>query len=215
MRILGKLAALSVMALIFGNSASALSLSFEPADARFEAATQEYREIWSAHGARIEKLLEEATGASLSSERISVVVFEGISSSGEDGKPMRMRASYAPAVKRATLVHELTHRYLDALNLDLTCFDDIHDVVSLVLVGVWEELWGREFVEEQAEVEIALSTRYAEAWAGVLEMNGEERARKLAGVLSSCRRPTMHSSRLRNRLFAQTKLSCRNGLMRR
>ena len=31
----------------------------------------------------------------------------------------------------------------------------------------------------------------------------------------SCRNLTMHSSRLRNRLFAQTKLSCRNGLMRR
>ena len=31
----------------------------------------------------------------------------------------------------------------------------------------------------------------------------------------SCRNLTRHSSRLRNRLFAQTNLSCRNGLMRR
>ena len=31
----------------------------------------------------------------------------------------------------------------------------------------------------------------------------------------SCRNLTRHSSRLRNRLFAQSKLSCRNGLMRR
>jgi hypothetical protein len=210
-----KLVALTLMSLICGSNAFGLSLSFESEDSRFDAATNEYRQIWSAHGSRIEELLEETTGVSLGDEHITVVVFKGISSSGVKGEAMRLRASYPPSVKRGTLVHELSHRYVDDLNLDPTCYEDVHDVVSLILVDVWGKLWGRKFVEEQAEVEMAWSTRYAEAWSRVLGMGRKERGEKLATFLSSCRRPTMHSTRLRNRPFAQTKLSCRNGLMRR
>ncbi len=215
MRMFGRLVALAVFSLTVGNNAFGLSLSFESKHPRFDAATQEYKQIWLAYGPRIEKLLGEATGVSLGEEQISVIVFEGVSSSGVAGKAMHLRASYSASVKRATLVHELSHRYIDALNLDPTCYGDVHEVVSPLLVGVWGELWGRGFVEEQAAVEMARSTRYAQAWKGVLGMSENERARKLADFLSSCRRPTMHSSRLRNRLFAQFRPSCRNGLMRR
>lgn len=205
MKIFYKPVAFIVMAMSFGNHALGLSLSFESEDSRFDAATHEYREIWSADGARIEKLLEETTGVSLGDEQITVVVFKGISSSGVTGEAIHLRATYPLSVKRGTLVHELSHRYVDALNLDSTCYNDVHDIVSLVLLDVWAKLWGRNFVEEQVEVEMVWSTRYAEAWAGVLGMSKTEQRKKLELVLSSCRGPTEHSSRLRSRIFVRFK----------
>jgi len=110
MKMFRKVVALTVMSLIFGNSGFGLSLSFESEDSRFDEAADEYRNIWSVHGSRIEKLLEDTTGVSLGAERITVVVFKGISSSGVKGEAMRLRASYPSSVKRGTLVHELSHR---------------------------------------------------------------------------------------------------------
>ena len=43
---------------------------------------------------------------------IRAIVYEGISNSGYKRIPMRMRASYPPDTKRATLVHELAHRLI-------------------------------------------------------------------------------------------------------
>jgi len=47
-------------------------------------------------------------------------------------------------------------------------------------------------------------------WRGQIRKSGI-----CASMMEGNRFLTMHSTRLRNRLFAQTKLSCRNGLMRR
>lgn len=171
------------------SSAEGLSLEFSSETPEFSGPMHEYAEIWRVEGVRIEEALERATGVSLGDQQISVVVFEGTSSSGSTGAPMYLRASYSEAVKRATLVHELAHRYLDTLNLRESCFDDIHQVLSLVVLEVWVELWGREFAEEQAGIEVARSERYKRAWSGVLEASPSKNSRKLKSFLSSCRTP--------------------------
>jgi hypothetical protein len=169
-----------------GNRAG-LSLVFSPKAPRFAQAANEYSRIWSVDGKRIERALEHATGATLGKQQIRVVVYEAISYSGSASEPMVLRASYPEPVKRAALVHELTHRYLDLLSLEGSCFADIHEVVDLVLIQVWSDLWGREFAENQTAVEMSLSARYKRAWVDVLVLNEYQVTKKLQRILRSCR----------------------------
>ena len=75
---------------------------------------------------------------------IKAIVFEGISNSGYKWKPMRMRASYPPDTKRATLVHELAHRLI----ADLSSWDlEEHPIIFLFVYDVWVKLWGQEFAD--------------------------------------------------------------------
>ena len=81
---------------------------------------------------------------------IKAIVFEGISNSGYKWKPMRMRASYPPDTKRATLVHELAHRLI----ADLSSWNlEEHPIIFLFVYDVWVKLWGQEFADEQVAVE--------------------------------------------------------------
>ena len=163
----------------------ATTLEFSAQSSEFRAAAEEYATIWAADGVRILSLLQHATGVALPDGRIEVIVFEGVSNSGRPGGPMYLRASYPYAVKQATVVHELAHRYVDALALKKPCFEDVHELLALVLPDVWGPLWGSSFVEAQSAVEAARSERYRRAWAGVLRMTPAARRQKLRALLRS------------------------------
>ena len=177
-------------------------LEFKAVDAAYAKDASDYSNIWRESGSLIVSELEGATGASLDEQRIEVIVFEGMSRSGGASEPMKLRASYAADVKRATLVHELGHRYLDAAGIEPGCVAEVHDVLSLVLFGVWANLWGEKFALEQAAVESERSERYRQSWAKVLPLSAQERRVRLEEFWSSCRRLTMCSSRPRNCHFA-------------
>lgn len=150
-------------------------LDFQPSSTRHAAAAEEYREIWRTEGERISAALEKATGLKMERGPIRTIVFNGISSSGYPGWPMRMRADLAPDTKRATLVHELAHRLVS----DLTGrYEDDHPVIFLFVYDVWVELWGREFADAQVAVEARRTGRYdyAGAWRQALALGTEGRA---------------------------------------
>jgi len=169
------------------HAASYPQIDFQPESGRFNAATEEYREIWGAEGARISAALEAATGLEMESGPIQAIVFEGISNSGYKWKPMRMRASYPPDTKRATLVHELAHRLiadLSSRNLEE------HPIIFLFVYDVWVKLWGQEFADAQVAVE---SERrgvydYESAWRDALALGPEGRAKRWSQFLSERRR---------------------------
>lgn len=152
-----------------------LKLSITAEDPKFEEAVQEYRTIWDKEGGRIVKTMERATGLRFEAGPISVVVYEGPSHSGFRDKPMRLRASYPEATKRATLVHELAHRLIS--ELVPKNFED-HPVIFLFVYDVWVELWGKAFADEQVAVESRRQGLYdyKTAWNNTLKLTAQERA---------------------------------------
>lgn len=168
---------------VAGQPSEVLELEFIAASERGEAAAAEYRQIWCEDGARIVEALSEATGVTLGEKRIRVVVREAVSRSGVSGQPMVLRSSYPESTKRATLVHELAHRFLSQLDSD-TKYTDVHFPLSLLLYEVWSELWGEDFARAQAEVESRRSQRYRLAWDWILSMSGHDRAQKWEDYVS-------------------------------
>ena len=161
-------------------------IDFQAESARFNAATEEYREIWRTEGQRISAALEAATSLEMEAGPIRTIVLNGISSSGYPGWPMRMRDDLAPDTKRATLVHELAHRLVSPLTPRR--FDD-HPVIFLFVYDVWVDLWGQEFADRQVEVESSRRGRYdyEGAWRDALALGREGRARRWAQFLADHR----------------------------
>lgn len=92
-----------------------LQINFTASAESFAAATQQYNDIWAAERSRIVGTMERVTGLRFEPGPIRAVIYEGPSSSGFGERPMQLRASYSPATKRATLVHELGHRLMGDL----------------------------------------------------------------------------------------------------
>ena len=90
--------------------ASALRITFTPESPQLEAAASEYVELWTREGERIVNAMESVSGLKFDGSEVKAIVFEGTSESGYRDRPMRLRASYHPDTKKATLIHELGHR---------------------------------------------------------------------------------------------------------
>src|SRR6185436_6855892 len=89
---------------------------------------------------------------------------------------MQLRASYLPATKRATLVHELGHRLMGDL---VPAEVDHHSIIFLFVYDVWVELWGQSFADEQVTIERARTgslANYDKLWTEALALSAAERA---------------------------------------
>jgi len=163
------------------------TISFIPWEPEFKAAADEYRSIWAEEGGRIVEALRGATGLTLEAGTIQAVVFEGVSYSGYHDAPMRLRASYPSATKRATLVHELSHRLIS----DLVPYDsEDHPIIFLFVYDVWVQLWGKEFADEQVKVESARRGLYdyERAWKDALALGADEGAKRWSAFLTERQR---------------------------
>ena len=118
---------------------------------------------------------------------IRAIVYEGISNSGYRDRPMRMRASYPPDTKRATLVHELAHRLISDL---VPQHVEEHPIIFLFVYDVWVKLWGQEFADEQVAVESERRGRYdyESAWRDALALGPDGRAKRWSQFLAERRR---------------------------
>jgi hypothetical protein len=162
-------------------------IDFQPESSRFAAATEEYRDIWRTEGERITAALEDATGLPMEAGPIRAIVYDGISNSGYKRIPMRMRASYPPDTKRATLVHELAHRLISDY---VSKYGEDHPIIFLFVYDVWVKLWGLEFADEQVRVEGQRTGRYdyAGAWRDALALGAEGRAQRWKQFLAEQQR---------------------------
>jgi hypothetical protein len=97
---------------------------------------------------------------------------------------MRLRASYPPTTKRATLIHELGHRHLARIGDPPETLDS-HGALFLILYDAWVDLYGEEFANQQVEVESNRRGRYdyASAWASTLKMSREQRQATFAELV--------------------------------
>jgi hypothetical protein len=153
----------------------------------FAAAAREYEQLWAAEGDRIVRAMESVSGLTFRDTAVRVLVYEGISQSGyRDRSPMRMRASYPPDTKKATLIHELGHRLQEGL---FRRDEEEHGPLFLWLYDVWVQLYGREFADAQVAVEKRRRGPYPEAWDDALALSAAERAARWRTLVAE-RMPT-------------------------
>ena|SRR2546425_8906222 len=166
------------------SQAQHVSIRFSPASEQFAEATRAYQVLWEAEGTRMIATLERVSGLRFPEREIEAIVYEGISRSGAVGSPMRMRASYPPETKKATLIHELGHRHLAQLPRRPPELDE-HRVLFLVLYDVWEHLYGKGSADEQVAVEQRRQGvyDYKTAWEWALAQSQEERAKRFQAIL--------------------------------
>lgn len=164
----------------------ALKMNFTPESERYAEATKQYQGIWNAEGRRMIEAMESVTGLRFFETDISVIVFEGASSSGFGARPMKLRASYPEEVKRATLIHELGHR-LNAQFKNRPKDIDEHRILFLYLYDVWKKLYGRDFADRMVEVEKKRKGLYdyETAWIWALRLSEEERAAKFKEIVKN------------------------------
>jgi hypothetical protein len=160
--------------------AAAPPVSFEPVAPQFRSAAGEYRALWAADGARIAAALESATGLAFPAQPVAAIVSEGRPMASFDGRTIRLRASYSPAYKKATLVHELGHRL--AFTLPRRDGLDDHRLLYLFLYDVWSDLYGREFADRMVGIERRIGPDYEAAWSWALAMTRTERQARLRAL---------------------------------
>jgi len=164
-----------------------LRLTFVPQSDSFAAAAREYERIWAEDGARVVRAMEAAAGLRFRDTAVRVIVFEGVSESGyRDAVPMRMRASYPPDTKRATLVHELGHRLQEGF---FRRDEEEHGPLFLWLYDAWVALYGREFADAQVAVERRRRGPYPKAWDDALALSAADRAARWRAIVAE-RMPT-------------------------
>jgi hypothetical protein len=167
-----------VAALLGARAGAALEVDFvasSPAD-QWDART--YRAIWDEFGERIVAAFESVTCLPFAEPRVGAIVANDVSHSGGPEHPMQLRATYARAVKQATLVHELGHRHLWQLAERLDGIDG-HMTLFLVLDRVWAEVWGEDFAAQRIATESAWEAEYdyGKAWRWARTLGRDERAR--------------------------------------
>jgi hypothetical protein len=161
-------------------------LSFVPQSDTFDASAREYAELWAREGDRIVRVMESVSGLKFRDSAVTVIVYEGASQSGYRDAPMRMRASYPPDTKKATLIHELGHRLQSGL---FHREEEEHGPLFLWLYDVWVQLYGRPFADAQVEIEKARRGPYPAAWDAALGLSAAERAARWRAIVAE-RLPT-------------------------
>jgi hypothetical protein len=172
---------------------SRVAIEFEPESATeaFIKASADYDAIWKAEGIRTIEAMESVTGITFEERRIKAIVYEGVSFSGGGDRPMRLRASYPPDVKKGTLVHELLHRMLSRVKP--TNEIDEHRKLFLVLYDIWVVLYGKDFADQNVAVESRRKGLYdyESAWKWALTMSAEERASKFKALRAAAPSPAV------------------------
>jgi hypothetical protein len=152
----------------------------------FLASTQEYENIWKEKKELILGAFKTVTGLYLVEARIAAIVYEGRSFSGRRPNDI-MLLNYKPdiEIKKATLVHELSHRLLFNLKNRIhgTSVDE-HKDIFLFLYDVWIELFGKDFADKMVEIEKAYGEVYLESWNYIFNLSDEERKLKLKELLN-------------------------------
>lgn len=91
---------------------------------------------------------------------------------------MKLRASNPLEQKIATLVHELGHRLLFQHGINGNEKLGIHQILYLILYDIWVDLYGKDFADQQVEIESNRKSPrapYKECWQWALRKNKNER----------------------------------------
>lgn len=160
-----------------------LKFSLETNDPALLLALKEYQSIWDKDGSKIKEAMEKVSSLAFTQKEISVIVFEGMSTSGSDDFPMKLRGSYSLLVKKGTLVHELGHRLIAQIKNRPAELDE-HRILFLILYDIWTDIYGQKFADEMVAVEKGRKGYYdyASAWDQTLNLTRKEREAKFNSI---------------------------------
>ncbi len=163
-----------------------MKINFHPEydNPSFIDAAKEYSDIWKSEGEMIVSMLEQISQLRFIEKSINALVFEGTSYS----HPLQLRASNLRQAKKATLVHELSHRICFGNKVGLIDRSEdrklgAHKVIFLILYDALDALYGEEFAIQNVEDERKYGDAYQKAWDFALCMNKKERANTFASLL--------------------------------
>lgn len=153
-----------------------LKILFKPEESKYKSATDEYFSIWESEKEKIIGGFEVITGLKFPQIEIEVIVFEGVSFSGNENTPMKLRASYSLEEKKGTLIHELGHRLILKLENRINDIDE-HHTLNLFLYDTWVYIYGEDFANNMVSIESKRKGKYdyESAWKWALNMSKEER----------------------------------------
>ncbi|HEX8263520.1 MAG TPA: hypothetical protein VF547_11655 [Allosphingosinicella sp.] len=178
---------LALLALAPLLAAAAPPVSVTPVSPAFAPAADEYRRLWTSEGPAIVAAMERWAGLAYPPGAIEILVSEGRPMTAYDGRTIRLRASYSPAYKKATLVHEMGHRLV--LAFPRTGGLDDHRLLYLFLYDAWTDLYGRDFADRMVAIERRIGPTYEAAWSWALAMSREQRQARLAALRADPHRP--------------------------
>ena len=164
------------------------NIDFVPENSSLELikATKEYQKIWKKEGKRIIGKMEAISGLNFGEKEIKAIVFEGVSHSGRANvSPMKLRASYQNDLKKAALIHELGHRLLSGHGVKSKGLSS-HQILYLILYDIWRDLYGKEFADQQVEIESRRKNPvapYRESWQWALSKSRVERKKAFAQII--------------------------------
>ena len=149
------------------------------------SALNEYQTIWDQDGSVIKETMEKISGLSFPEKEISVIIFEGMSTSGSGDSPMKLRSSYPLEIKKGTLIHELGHRLIEQIK-DRPVNLDEHHILFLILYDIWTNLYGQDFADKLVSIERERKGHYdySSAWDQTLILSRKERQDKFRLIKS-------------------------------
>ncbi len=153
-----------------------MNIIFQSVSTVFTDDTLEYRLLWEEEGSLIIKALTKITNLTFKQKEIVAVVYDGPSFSGNQIKPMKLRANLPLHIKKGTLIHELGHRLIGPLQRRLVDLDE-HQHLNLFLYDTWVELYGQEFADTMIIFESSLEGNYdyKVTWNWLKGLSREER----------------------------------------
>lgn len=147
-------------------------------------ATKAYADIWQQDGAHLVRSMEMRTGLQFQQDQIHVIVHDGQSMSGMDGRPMRLNIRNRTLVeKQCVLVHELCHRLLfgNGLYAPESEGPEADETRVLLFQGdVLRDVYGDEVYSSWANLDPEEHTaEYIRTLSAVLSLSPAERQAKI------------------------------------
>ncbi len=151
-----------------------LTINFHPECdiPRFIEGAKEYKKIWSSEGEKITQAIEKISNFNFRAGTYNAIILDNKPSASY---PLILLSSYSLEKKRATLVHELTHKVLPRNEKMKASELENHKILNLILYEIWTELYGKEFADLSVEGESMFGDLYKQAWEYFFTLTKEQR----------------------------------------
>lgn len=160
-----------------------LNINFHPECdiPRFIEGTEEYKSVWKEDGERITKAIERISGRFFRAESYNAIILDNKPSASY---PLILLSSYSLDTKKATLIHELTHKVLPRNDEMKASEIENHKVLNLILYEIWVDVYGENFAKNAVENERGWGDTYVKAWDYISTLTKEQRQERYKEFIS-------------------------------
>jgi Glu-tRNA(Gln) amidotransferase subunit E-like FAD-binding protein len=139
---------------------------------RFVEGAEVYKQIWDTDGEKITETIERISRFQFRADVYNAIILDNKPSASY---PLILLSSYTLEQKKATLIHELTHKVLRRTDAMKESELENHKVMDLILYEIWTDVYGEDFAKSAVEGEQIWSDIYTKAWDYALAFTKEQR----------------------------------------